>query len=328
VNVGGTPAQTGMSVVKSSTTNAPGIKLAISNYAGQPRTLTVNRFAFSDVTRGVELTQPSSEGFDGSATILSISNTTVRAQNDGLYVGYVHNYGAAQGSAMVTAENVDIVAGMGGAGHGVYAQGAWSGSVIRATAGSVSSITSSNGCGVYFTAVNRNAEAHGASFSNTVIYGCSSNGIHLDVAWPDYTGKIDSNLVMAALVNCTIAGNTLNGLHMVSTKAGSYGNVTNSIFANNGGHGLYLDGPAGSFTCAEGFNVFFNDDILTNGSVKALSPNSSPADPLFYGQGAKPSPYYLIGSAGSPAYRRGSDGRNRGAYQSDKIPGGTSVFFR
>ena len=327
-NVGGTPTQTGMSAVKSSATNAPGIKLAISNYAGQPRTLTVNRFAFSDVTRGVELANPPSNGFDGSGTILAVSNTTVRAKNDGLYVSYVHTFGAGQGPARLTAENVDIVAGMGGAGHGAYVLGAWSGSVVRATAGNVTSITSSNGCGAYFTAVNMNAEAHAAVFSNTVIYGCTSNGIHLDVALPDWSNKADSNLVMAALVNCTIAENGLNGLHMVSTKAGSYGNVTNCIFASNGGHGLSLEGPVGAFTCAEGFNLFFDDDILTNGVVKVLSPSSSAAGPSFYGRGAKPSPWYLISSAGSPAYRRGSDGRNRGAYQIDKIPGGTAVFFR
>ena len=72
----------------------------------------------------------------------------------------------------------------------------------------------------------------------------------------------------------------------------------------------------------------FNDDIYTNGGAQACAGSTASADPLFYGQGMRPSPWYLLRSAVSPAYKRGSDGQNRGAYQNNKVPGGTTVFFR
>ena len=205
----------------------------------------------------------------------------------------------------------------------MYANGPWIGSAVRATDGSVSSILSSNGCGVYFTSSEETAQS--ATFDNTVICGCGSHGIHLDAALP-YNAKTGSNQVRAVVTHCTIANNGGDGLHMVSLIAGSYGNVTNSIFANNVGQGLNLIGTNGVFTCAEGYNDFFNDDIMTNGGAKAVSTNSSTADPLFYGKGDKPSPWYLIGSRASPAYHRGSDGRNRGAYQSDDYISSGSVI--
>ena len=325
-DVGRTPQQTGMSVVKSAATNQAGLAFGASAHE-QTKNVSVNRFAFSDVSQGIALVE--GDGFT-SAVLLKLSNTTIHAQTDGVYVRYMKaNYYGPTEPADVRAVNVDIVAGLGGPGHGVYVGGQWSDSSVGATAPNVSSLRSANGCGVFFTAPQRYPNAR-AAFSNTVIYGSSGQGIHLDATNTANYMPVESgsNIVRATLVNCTLADNAGDGLHMVSATAGSYANATNCIFAGNGGQGMNLESPTNAFTCAEGYNVLFNDGILTNSMAKAPDATDSSADPLFYAQRAKPDPWYLLRSSTSPAWRKGSDGRNRGAYQIDKLPGGTAVFFR
>lgn len=337
-NVTDEPTQTGISVVQDldGTVNEAGISLTGSAHY-QWRRLVVNRFAFTNVTRGVEI-DLGTGWWDKSDVLLIVSNTTVDARNDGLYLRYVHGYAAASwgGLARVTAGNVAIAAGQGGAGHGVNIAGAWQGSSITASGTNaatgepwVSTITSANGDGVRFTAYNK--EAQDASFANTVIYNCATNGIHLDAAIQGGvgTGAI-SNSVRATFQHCTIAGNGADGVYMLSSVAPSWGAVTNSILAGNGGHGLNLDGGDGVFTCTEDYNVFFNDDILINGVTQPIGGQSSTSDPLFYGMKTKPSPWYRLASKASPAYHSAtpSGSGNRGAYQMDPPDTGSLILLR
>jgi hypothetical protein len=322
MNVDGTPSQTGMSAVTDVATNHPGIQLSGNNH-NEPFQVSINRFAFSNVTYGVELTSLSVGNNCG--LLLIVSNTTVRAKNDGLYLSYPQPYGASFGLSQVMAENVSITAGLGGAGNGVTIVGAWTGSAIRGTDTNVTSITSANGCGVYFSAIASDAQA--ATFSNTVIYGCASNGIHLDAALPIYTGATGSNRVQAILAHCTITDNAGDGVNLVSLVSPSWTSVTNCIFANNSGHGVnFAGGPV--FTCPENYNVFFNNNIYTNGVAQTVGSHTSTADPLFYAQRTKPAPWYQLGSKSSPAYHSGSDTLDRGAYLTEQIAAGIIVFFR
>jgi hypothetical protein len=326
-DVDGTPLQTGLSVIRDPWTNNPGIKLAAGSGNGLQKNMVVNRFVMRDVTRGVEL---SASQNSSSGITLAVSNTTVAATADGIYLSYPQTFG--HGPCRLTAENVTIAAGLGGAGDGLHIEGKYSGSVVRATAGRVSTITSSGGCGVRFSAVGYSESdpdvAQGVVFSNTVFYSCSSNGIYLDAAMPFWSG-VNSNRVMAVLGHCTIADNAGDGLHMVSRKPGSYGNAADCIFSANGGHGINLDNPANAFTCADSRNVFFGDDILTNGTAQAPAASSSVSDPLFNAHTPKPDPWYKVGSSTSPAYRSAGDGGHRGAYQDDALLiRGTAVLFR
>ena len=135
---------------------------------------------------------------------------------------------------------------------------------------------------------------------------------------------------VATFQHCTIADNGSDGLYAMAWSAGGSGNATNCIFANNGGHGLLLDSQnhPGAFACSEAYNVFFNDDILVNGAAQALAATDSASDPLFWGAGAKPDPWYKLGSRGSPAYHSATDGGNRGAYQVEKYRTGTLIEVR
>lgn len=326
-DVDGTPSQAGMSVIRSATTNQPGIYLTGGD--GQWKNVLIRRFAFSDVSRGIDI---QASGGDALYVLLTLSNTTIRAQTDGVFVDY--NKGNVGGDdtiyrTKVTAVDVDIAAGLGGAGHGIYIAGRWGGSSVSATGTNVSTITSANGCGVYWTAPDYVAQTTPALFSNVVVYGCSSNGIYLDAAKPFLPWRVGaySNIVRATLVNCTVADNGGDGLHMLSASAGSWDFATNCIFANNGGQGINLVSPNGAFTCAEGYNVFFQDGISTNGAPKTLDATDLEGDPLFYGKKSKPAPWYMLGSKSSPAWHSGSDNRNRGAYQTEIASQGTLLML-
>jgi hypothetical protein len=338
-NVTVAPTQTGMSVIKDldGTINESGISLTGANHY-QWRRLMVNRFVFTNVTRGVEIDLGTGNS-DKCDALLIVSNMTVDALTDGIYVRYMHTYSTAGagGLARLTAGNVAISAGQGGAGHGVFISGSWQGSSITASGTNaatgeprVSTITSANGDGVHFTAYNK--EARDASFANTVIYNCATNGVNLDAAIQTAGGQnpgVLSNVVRAAFTHCTIAGNGADGVHTLSSlPTPSWAAPTNCIFANNSGHGINLDGGTGAVACVENYNVFFNDDIWTNGVAQALSGTTVAADPLFYGQRSKPAPWYQLASSSSPAYHSGNDGRNRGAYQGNRIPGGTIILVR
>ena len=323
-NVASSPVQTGISVV----TNAAGAGLHIDQDTAHSawKRVAVNRFLFTNVLQGVELVQGS--GADGADILLTVSNTTVYAQSNGLFVSYPKGYPASYGLVRLTAVNTQVKAGLGGSGYGIYVSGQWAGSSV-AGAGSdpvtgtpyVSAVSSAGGTGVCFQA-NNSGNTCDSQFSNLVVYGCTGVGIRLDAA---------GGVVQAKLNHCTIADNGGDGVWITSVTAGSWATVSNSIFANNGGHGIGLamnGSPA--FTCVENYNVFFNDDVCTNGAAQTLANNSLTSDPLFFGQRAQPSPWYLIGSPASSAYRRihpAGDGGNRGAYQNNKIPWGV-LFIR
>ena len=332
-----TPTQTGRSAVKSEAGDQPGISLTAGNHSC-PLTVTVNRFNFTNVTQGIRLYSDGQN--DDADCLMTVSNCAVRAKTDGLYIYYPKTFtpDGAGGLAMVTAENVDIAAGTGGAGHGVYVYGAWMGSAIRATGVDeltgvprVSTITSSNGCGVYFAGFNFNRTFQ-ATFSNTVIYGCTGQGLYLAATEKDPTYDFGYNTLQAVLRNCTIVDNTGDGLCMREMPAASgahSANIANCIFANNGsGHGVAL-GTNGlpRFTCTESYNVFFNNDVLTNAVPKVFAATTSANDPLFRGVRAKPSPWYWLGPKASPAYHTGSTGMNRGAYQNEGFPFGTVIVL-
>jgi hypothetical protein len=333
-NVDAMPTQTGMTAVKSANTNQHGIYL-MTGWHDSTLILTANRFAFSDVISGIFLYSES--GTDGSHCIMTVSNCTVRALNNGLTIYYPkpYPYPGAGGQALVLAENIDVVAGLGGSGNGVNINGWWDGSRITASGmdpvtgqARVSTITAPNGTGVYFSAINLSTPR--ATFARTVIHSCAGDAIRLEAPQISFQNTIGSNRVYAALSNCTLVDNGADGLHLISQTPGGWGNPTNSIFANNGGSGINLDGGAGVFTCSEGYNVFFNNGntgIQVNGTPQSPAGSTSTADPLFRASGAKPAPWYWIGSRSSPAYKTASDNGIRGAYQNDPPPSGTVILI-
>ncbi|MGQ9662986.1 MAG: Calx-beta domain-containing protein [Kiritimatiellia bacterium] len=162
------------------------------------------------------------------------------------------------GPTKITALNVDIVAGQGGAGHGMYIRGAWMGSSVSASGTDprtgeprVLTIRSSGSSGVYFSALNN--ETHDTSFVNTVVYDCIGDGIYLDARRDASTWY----RVQATLNHRTIA--------------------------NNGGAGIWL-GESGYnvFTCTESYNVFYGDEIIGEGNVQTPHATSSTRDPEFW----------------------------------------------
>jgi autotransporter-associated beta strand protein len=336
-NVDVLPAQTGMSLVKDldGTVDEAGISLT-GAYHSQWRRLVVNRFVFTNVTRGVEVITAGDR--DSADIFLTVSNTTIRALNDGLYINYPKAYGYSDithtgsgGAGQIWAVNVDITAGLGGSGNGIVDICSWGGSLISAAGtdpatgvSRVSVITAPSGTGVYFTA--SADDRPGATFECTVIHSCGGPAIQLDAMRPGNSNPVYSNRVQAVLSHCTLANNAGDGLQMSSVVTESSATVTDCIFANNAGSGINLLGPVGTFACAEGYDVFFNDDIQVSGAGKALAVTSSAGDPLFKATGTKPAPWYCLGSTASPAYKKASDGSSRGAYQNPP-PSGIAIFF-
>lgn len=319
------PAQTGYSTVKDldGTVDEPGIGL-FGAYHGQWRRTAVNRFVFTNVTRGVDMTTGS--GSDAADIFLSVSNSTIYARREGLYVDYGRTYiGGYGGFSTVWAENVNIVAGLDGTAgrHGISVLSPWQGCGVTASGidpltgtTRVSTVTSATGCGVYFYAAN--GETDFAAFSNVVVQGCASNAIYLQSVGP----------VQARLNHGTVADNAFDGLAMRSATAGNWAQVTNCVFAANGGAGIALGVAAPpSFSCVEGYNVFFDDFILTNGVLQAFASTTAAADPQFKATGLKPSPWYTLGSRASPAFRTATDGGSRGAYQNEPPRGGTLLLL-
>jgi hypothetical protein len=339
-DVGGTAVQTGFCRVQD--TNGPvdqcGINVVCENaHIFYKHTVTVDRFIFSNVVEGIHLEDL---GGDGHSKDLTVRNTRIYAQGRGVVVSRPHNYESTFGgpnAAKVSAENVNIVAGLGGGGgqtnHGIYAYGAWTGSRVTASGTNaatgepnVSTITSADGCGIYMLATSLSAvETDVATFSNLVVHGCSSNGLYLSA---DLGNNPDR--VQATLNHCTIAGNGRDGVLLLSTNAPNALTITNSIVAGNNGHGVNA-GAAGwpAFPCTENYNVFFDDDITTNGvAAAAFGANTVTTDPQFWARQAKPDPWYKLSSRASPAFQSGSDGASRGAYQALRLAGGTTLIFR
>ena len=329
------PAQTGWSLVADPTTNHAGISITANGHY-QWRRVAVNRLAFTNVTRAVELiTLDGQYGFDHADVLVNISNSVIRARNDGVYLHYLKGYAStdAGGPAQIVAGNVDIIAGLAGPGDGLHIDGSWMGSRVTADGvdpstgvPQVSTIRSLTGNGVYFSSLN-NGEACDATFLNTVIYNCASNGITLDVALPGGYGGTTPYVAKATVQHCTLADNGSNGLYMLSQAAGSWASVTNSIFSGNGGHAVALNSVSNAFVCLEDYNVLFGNDLWVNGGIQAAGTNTATGDPMFFGGGTKPSPWYLLGAKASPAYK-GSDGLRRGAYQMDKIAAGMLLMIR
>jgi autotransporter-associated beta strand protein len=319
-NVDTAPVQTGVSVVKDATASKPGIQLVgPTSYHALPKFVLIDRFVFTNVTIGIDFYNANSGATDSDVN-LTVSNTVIFAQSNGISIHYPSG-GTVAGSggwAHMVADNLDIVAGLGGPGHGINIVGAWGGTRITASgidptthAPRVSTITAPNGSGLNF--VNAPVEEYGASFSNLVIYGCASNGIYL-TAQP----------AQVTMQHCTIVDNGSDGVKMVSSTVNSSAVAFDNIFANNGGRGINMVSGPNIFTCDEGYDVFFNDDIQMNGAGKALAATTSTADPSFLLKSPKPAPWYWINSS-SPAFKTASDGYSRGAYQ-NPLPRGV-VFM-
>jgi len=310
-NVDVTAVQSGVSVIKDldGGKDESGIQIDGGGHYTWKR-VVVNQFDILDVKHGINIDTPSS--MDRADVVVTVTDTDIVAQQWGVRLNYPKPYTSTGwgGPCQITAQDVDIVAGQGGStGDGIYIRGAWMGSSIGASAGEFSTVTSAQGSGVWFSAVNN--ETHDATFEDLVVYNCSAEGIHLDA---DRDG---TNLyrVQGTLENCTIADNGGDGLEMAGRTSNSWANVTDSIFANNGGSGIDL-GESGysNFTCTENHNILFGDDIVVCGTAQALDANDFATDPLFYG-GTAPYPYYRIASTGSPAYLSDNDGLMRGAVQ-------------
>lgn len=327
-NVDTAPTQTGFSFILGNGANR-GIDLNSDGMGGHgfKRYVTLDRFAISNVTDGVRLDIGGS--VDAADGCLTLRHTTLYAKDHGVRLEYPKTHAISTGYgglSRLTAENVDIRAGLGGSGHGVYIRGAWLGSTITATGTNpatghprVSGVSSAGGSGVYFTGTASETVFY-AGFSNTVIYGSATNGI-------DAAG-VGSTPVRLTLDHCTLADNGGHGLELQGGSAGSWASVTNSILANNAGHGINAGtngGPA--FACSEGWNNFHNDDVCLNGSIQASAASDVTGDPLFWTAKTGPDRYMLRWTA-SPSYLSDSTGRNRGAHQNTAPSKGTMVWLK
>ena len=320
-NVDVSPVQSGYSLVKDldGGSNETGIELYTKNH-GCTQTITVARFQFQSVSNGLTIRTGASD--DSADIILTVRDCDISAQADGVRVDYPKNgYSQANegGYAQFHLTNVTIRAGLAGSGHGVYSAGIYMGSTIGATGTCVSTITSAGGAGVYVEGTSGET-SYPLSIRDTVIYDCAHDGIY---------GTNRYSPPRWTLEHCTIVNCGSNGVRSVTTAAGCWLRISNSICANNAGHGVNLgDAGASNFILYEGYNCFYNDDALTNGAVQALAGNTRAADPVFLARREKPAPYYHLGYTASPCYQSGSDGRNRGAYQN--IPGsrGTLIFLK
>lgn len=328
-NVDSAPTQNLKSLIWSAAGNQAGIFL--TGASGYSTALTVSGFTISNVTRGIHFYSDAANNWAGCA--MTVNDCSIRAKNDGVYLDYQQgnpydNYG---GICRVTAINVDITAGLGGAGDGICSRGTWAGSSVTgvgldAITGiqRISTITSSNGCGVRFVNMARDSRGCNAWFSNMVVFGSSSYGVALNpgpLVWWDAYGsppglRTNAYPVVGTFRNCTIADNGSNGVYSVVWDAGSSISVINTIFANNSGSGICLDsqGRGSVFGFSDDYNCFFNDDLYVNSGFRSPAAHDTAADPLFLTQKSKPE-YYKLKYTRSPCYRRASDGGNIGAWQ-------------
>lgn len=335
-NVDAAPAQTGTSQIRDAdaTLDEAGISITGAGHGGWRR-VVVHRFCFTNVTRAVQVVTAS--GSDSADIFLIVSNTTVRAQADGLYIDYPKGYdfngvSGYGGYGQIRACNVDILAGLGGSGAAVFSEAHWGGSAISAHGSDpltgepmVSRLSAPNGMGVYMRAVTLDRPAP-ATFERTVIHDCGDAAIVLSASRPGYNSAPGSNRVQAVVLHCTLADNGGDGLKMASVVAGSWAHVTNSITAGNDGGAINLMGSG--FTCAEGYNVFHDDALMVNGAPQSPAATSSTGNPLFMASGAKPVPWYALGAKASPAWESATDGTHRGAWQGSLEPRGTILLVR
>lgn len=332
-DVDGTPVQTGHSAIVDGdgTIDERGIHL-YDGYHGFDKWITVNRFMISNVTTGIRL--HGKDHTDSADQKLLLQESEIHANAHGVQLYRLHSYGLSHGAGanvQLTAENVDIEAGLGGSGDGVRINGAYIGTSIKGVGANpvtgsprVCTITSADGEGVHLDSTTWDMGI--ASFSNVVIYACSSNAIYMK-AWRINSGPWYE--VRATLAHCTIVDNAGDGVRIETEDASSWANVKDSILANNSEHGLNLGNAVFSnFAAYEDHNVFFNDDIVVNGAVQGLDATSSGANPLLLESGTQPVPWYSISSRTSPAYRGAVDGSHRGAYQDLMIPTPTVIRLR
>jgi hypothetical protein len=335
-NVDTAPAQTGYSAVQDGDgiIDEAGISLTAGDH-GLWRRVVVNRFVFTNVARGVQIV--TAGGCDAADIYLSVSNSIVRAQADGLFVDYPKGYSfdgvsGIGGYGQVKACNVDIIAGLGGAGTAIYSDAHWGGSTITASGNdpltgdpATSRLSAPNGTGVYFRAVHLDRPAP-ALFERTVIHDCAGPALDLSATRPAYNDPSGSNRVQAVVLHCTLANNGGDGILMRSLIDGSWAHVTNSIVAGNGGDGVRLMGSG--FTCDEGYNLWQDDLLWVNDGYQSPDVASAVGDPFFFASGGKPAPWYALGSRSSPAWRSATDGTHRGALQGDVTPRGMILLFR
>ena len=328
-NVDGSPVQNGVSVIASPATNQDGLAFN-QMYHGSRLTLNVNKFVLSNVVNGINYTESGQD--DGAGCKVTLSNVVVAAQANGVCLSYPKNYSItyAGGPCWIRADNVNILAGLGGVGDGIYVNGSWMGSSVTAGgvdpatgAPRVSTIRSAGGRGLCLLAAFTGEGVHNVVLSNTVVYSCAGTGILFSAG--------ASDPVHATLNHCTVANNGGDGLLVTNSAAGSGAYATNCIFAGNMGRGVGMGTASDpAMLVIEDYNVVSGNTLATNDvTVAALGVNTSAGDPRFYGRGAKPSPWYLLSSHASPAYHSASDGGNRGAYQQEQlITTGSSIFFR
>lgn len=339
MDVDGTPVQGGLSRVADTdgAIDRTGLYIYSQGDNGNRKFqhyVTVSDFAFTNVTEGIRL-QGSGDGCKKS---LALHNVRVHAQGRGLVVDFPHNYASAgYGMARLTGENVDVAAGLGGAGggtnHAIYVHGAWTGSGITASGVDpatgwprVSTLRSADGCGIYMESTSiSDVETCRTLVSNTVVYASSGHGIYL----AGDAGSANFDPVQATLRHCTIADNGGDGLRLEGRGSASWAAVTDSLFTGNGGYAVNLGSAAYPvFSCTEDYDVLHGGGIMVAGVPQAPGAMSSTADPRLVRRLARPAPWYWIAASDSPAYASGSDGLNRGAYQNQPPASGTLLILR
>jgi hypothetical protein len=153
-------------------------------------------------------------------------------------------------------------------------------------------ISGNGGDGVYvrtwnegdWTGGNNTAEIH-LDAENSLIVANGGNGLYL-IGRSDT--RTDTAQVEVLMVNCTVADNTLDGLHTETDHdTGGPHVIQNTILAFNGGDGVDVDdGDAAGMTLTEVFNNLFSNGgsaILVHGLVVGTDGSDFLFDPSFWG---------------------------------------------
>lgn len=288
-NVDTAPAQTGRSVIRG-TGIERGIELTSSlpsagNHNHQ-KVIGVNRFVITNVTDGIRIAQgPNGTGSD---VVLNLKDSTITANNNGVVLMY------AASPTRLAASNVNILAGQGGLGHGIYMRGGVGGTSIAG-----SQIKSSAGHGVFveaqWTTVSYFVQDNVFFINDSTLYGSSGGGLYInDYDKPYYregtrvymnrvqvigNGTSGTNggvyveqnyaenneyprqTLVGAFTNCVIANNAKYGIYLngnLDAKSAYVAPVlVNCTIANNGGEGLFADSSENSANSLTMYNTIF-----------------------------------------------------------------------
>jgi hypothetical protein len=236
-DVGGTPVQTGRSLIKDldGLVDERGLELYSNDSHGRSKAISVNRLDFADVTDGIRLANSPNLSYTSFITLL-LRNSTIAANSNGVVLSY-NEYGRIP----LTCTNVAIRAGLGGlAGDGVFFDYQPGPMVFDQT-----TISSAKGCGLYSQGICNVGwlNSYTLFMRDSAVTNCFTHGIYLG---ENTFGHYDTP-GQVWLDRVRLTGNGGMGFFAKRDNGNYvhqnyYFSATNTVIAGNGSHGLFLDG--------------------------------------------------------------------------------------